>query len=64
MDQHPLSQQMSLKPYRLMRRAGLITSIGAGAAALAADFPASAGIIGVAGCALYFIGLLGAWWNT
>ncbi|MFC7513884.1 hypothetical protein ACFQUU_02590 [Herbaspirillum sp. GCM10030257] len=62
-DQHPLSQQTSLKPYRLMRRAGLITIIGAGAAALA-DFQASAGMVGVAGCALYLIGLLGAWWNT
>jgi hypothetical protein len=62
-DQPQLSQQMSLKQYRLMRRAGLITIIGAGIAALA-DFPASAGIVGVTGGAVYLIGLLGAWWNT
>ena len=62
-DQHQLAQQMSLKQYRVMRRAGLITIIGAGTAALA-DFPASASTAGVAGGAVYLVGLLGAWWNT
>jgi hypothetical protein len=62
-DQQHLSQQMPLKQYRLMRRAGLITIVGAGTAALA-DFPASAGLVGAMGGAVYLVGLLGAWWNT
>jgi len=57
------SQQTPLKQYRLMRRAGLMTLVGAGTAALV-DFPTSAGIAGFTGGAVYLAGLLGAWWNT